>query len=204
MNAYQTAQAYGLRGTDAEIVTQLQATGLTAKPIQLDELLFLLNARGMFVRVLRPAETGEKWGGSIVKMMEAIQASGNKEFIAAIDQWFSHITNSRNVKWDTTKLAYSTAAWGMYATFKDTGIFQVGDFEAVVGLGGGWLFATLTESEYAEQVKAADNDAKELAKLVQRDEWRMRFDAATNTIGTTEQADGVKDLRAIADEIEGA
>jgi hypothetical protein len=37
-----------------------------------------------------------------------------------------------------------------------------------------------------------------------RQDWRTRFDAAMNTLGTSEQAAGIADVRAITDEMEAA
>lgn len=39
---------------------------------------------------------------------------------------------------------------------------------------------------------------------LQRADWRLRLDSAWNQIGTSEQASGIADLRAIADELEAA
>ena len=51
----------------------------------------------------------------------------------------------------------------------------------------------------AEECQAAWNED---VRETQRSGWRQRFDAALNTFGTSEQADGVAALRAIADEME--
>ena len=42
------------------------------------------------------------------------------------------------------------------------------------------------------------------ALATKKQNWKTRFDAAMNKLGTSEQADGIADLRAIADELEAA
>ena len=78
------------------------------------------------------------------------------------------------------------------------GISQVGA-DALIDLSAPVThpFASVT----AQQCEAAW-EADELA--TKRTDWRTRFDAALNTIGTSEQAAGVADLRAIASEVEAA
>lgn len=73
------------------------------------------------------------------------------------------------------------------------------------GLKAAALAAGLTHTSLSDAT-AAECEAAWVADELQakKDNWRMRFDAAMNTIGTSEQADGIADLRAIADELEAA
>jgi hypothetical protein len=182
MNAYEKAQELGLTGTDSEIVAQLKATGLTANKIRLADLLFTLNNRGMLVRLIRPADTGEKWAGTVVNMVLYLNDSGSPEQAAAVNQWFSHITNDRNEFFDTTLIPFASTFWALaQALGGGPGMPSPEDFEAVAALGGGWLFSDLTEAQYAAQRQAAIDQAAKKAALdlvantaseAAREEWR--------------------------------
>lgn len=198
MNGYEKAVSLGLTGTDAEIVATLRASGLTAQKIALADLLFLLNNRGMLVRLIRPADTGEKWAGTAVNMVLAINASGTPEQAFAVNQWFSHITNDRNQFFDTTQPEFAAAFWALSQSVAGgPGMPSAADFAAVAALGGGWLFADLTAEQFATQREAAEASAL-------RQSLRSRIDAAWNQVGTAEQAEAIAEFRAIADELEGA
>lgn len=165
MNAYEKAQALGLTGTDAEIVSALKSTGLTARPIVLAELLFLLNFRGMLTKLVSN-NADEKWTGSVLAMKAAIAA--DPVSTAHVDRWMSHITNPRNTHWDTTDVAYSAQFWAMaQAVAGGPGMPSVADFAAVAALGGGWLFVDLTAEEFAAQRQAAVNAETALALAMQ-------------------------------------
>jgi len=152
MNAYETAQSLQLTGTDAEIVAALRATGLTHARISLDDLLFVMNNRGMLVRLIRPVDTGEKWDGTIVKMVLYLNANGSPEQSAAVNQWFSHVTNDRNNYFDTTMPAFATSFWSLSQALGGTPMMPtVADFAAVAALGGGWRFADLTTEQFTAQ-----------------------------------------------------
>ena len=69
-------------------------------------------------------------------------------------------------------------------------------------LAAGLTYTSLAGSVVtAEECQAAWADSEKLAKLKN---WQERFDAAKNMYGTNEQLAGVKDLRAIASEMESA
>jgi len=196
MNAYEKAQALGLTGTDAQIVLALKSTGLTASRIALGDLLFLLNNRGMLVRLIRPADTGEKWSGTVVNTVLAINASGTPEQAFAVNQWFSHITNDRNQFFDTTVPAFSAPFWALSRSMADQPTMPSAlDFQAVADLGGGWLFAELTVEQFVAQREAVETAAT-------KQTLRSRIDAAWNQIGTAEQPAAIAEFRAIADELE--
>ena len=93
MNAYEKAQSLNLSGTDAEIVAVLKSTGLTARPIVLADLLFLLNFRGMLTELVSN-NADEKWTGTVLAMKAAI--APDPVATAHVDRWLSHITNPRN------------------------------------------------------------------------------------------------------------
>lgn len=154
MNGYEKAQALGISGTAAENVAVLQT--LTAQPIPLAELLFTLNFRGMLTKVVGSNEA-EKWRGSILTMKAALTAANQTAHVAALDQWLSHITNPRNLTFDTTNPLHAATFAALNASFGDpqVGIFQAGDFDAVYALGGGRPYATLTVEQYEAQATAA-------------------------------------------------
>lgn len=163
-NAFAIAQRLGLTGEPSQIVSQLVATGLTARPIKLDELLFLLNNRGMLIELIRPADTGEKWSGTVVNMVLYLNASGTPEQAAAVNQWFSHISNARNNLFDTTQPAFAGAFWSLARSFGgQPGFPSSADFEAVAALGGGWLFADLTVETYQDQKVAYEAEQAQAA-----------------------------------------
>jgi hypothetical protein len=206
-NAYQTAVSLGLttaivpesdppRGyTPAEIVLQLQATGVTHQPISLAYLMEMLNLRGM-LRKTDGSGGQERWVGTLQNLKAALVAMGLTEQVTAYEMWFSHVTNPRQTHWDTTQSQYAAGFWAMYRNFADLeNMPSSADFAAVAALGGGWQFWTLAVDEFAAQRQTAEADQL-------RFEMRSRLDAILNQIGTSEQADGIADLRAIADELE--
>lgn len=193
MNAYEKSQQLGLTGTDAEIVATLRATGLTARPIVLSELLFLLNFRGMLTKLVSN-NADEKWTGTVLAMKAAISADATAT--AHVDRWLSHITNPRNTHWDTSDASYAGPFWALsQAVAGGPGMPTAEDFAAVAALGGGWLFADLTVEQFAEQRAAAE--AVAVKQLL-----RSRIDSAWNKIGTEESAESIAEFRAIADELE--
>lgn len=148
-------EAEGL--TDAEIVSQLQATGLTVQKIVRADLLHLLNLRGMLQKLISNA-SDEKWAGTVLVMQDAINAVGTTEQQAALRLWLSHITNPTVQFWDTTDVQFSAAFWAMRQAFAgQSGMPTLADFDAVAALGGGWKYASLDESQIAA-LRAAYQD----------------------------------------------
>jgi hypothetical protein len=157
MNAFETAQSMGLLGTDSEIVATLKNSGLTVSRITIADLLFTLNNRGMLVRLIRPTDTGEKWAGSVVNMVLALNATGDPADALAVNQWFSHITNDRNQFFDTTVPAFAGPFWALSQSMAGlVGMPTAADFQAIADLGGGWRFADLTVEQYTAQRSAAE------------------------------------------------
>jgi len=196
MNAYEKAQALGLTGTDAEIVAVLKSTGLTARPIVLSELLFLLNFRGMLTKLVSN-NSDEKWAGTVLAMKSAIAA--DPVATAHVDRWLSHITNPRNTHWDTTDSVYSAPFWAMaQAVAGGLGMPSVDDFAAVAALGGGWLFADLTAGQFAAQRQAAI-DAEAAAELAA--EWSTLLNESIHP-AAGDRADLVAVLRTAANTLE--
>jgi hypothetical protein len=161
-NAYKTAQDLGLTGTDSEIVEQLRATGLTARPILLDELMDALNIPlKMLRRLPRPDSDGSKWSGTLFNMLLWVDQNGTPEQIDGLGSFFSHITNDRNLTFDTTSLVYGAQFWEVAQGFGGMSpLFpSAEDFAAVAALGGGWRFANLTVEQYESQRQDAEDQA---------------------------------------------
>lgn len=198
MNGYEKAESLGLTGTDAEIVATLKAKGLTARKVNLGELTLLLRNRSMLTKLTyEDPQTGMKWNGSVAMMIVGM-AAGKHPALPAVNKWFSHITDPRSESFDTTDPAIAAEFWGLaQAVGSGPGMPSAADFAAVAALGGGWMFADLTVDQFAEQRAATETEQA-------RQSIRSRLDAIWNKIGTSEQSDGITDLRAIADELEAA
>lgn len=168
MNTYQTSQSLGITGDDATQHATLQAYGMTRSRIAIADLLFLLSDRNMMVRLIRPADTGEKWSGSIINLILYVNENGTADQITGVNKFFSHITNDRNTWFDTTNPAYSSPLQAMRAMFADQpGMPSSADFDAFVSLGGGYLCGTL--EEFAAEHEAADTFAAEQAAIAIKD-----------------------------------
>ncbi len=150
-NAYKTAQDLGFTGTPEEIVAQLVASGLTARPIQLDDLMAYLNIPlGMLRRLPRADSDGSKWSGSLFNLLLWVNENGTQQQKDGLNSFFSHITNDRNRTFDTTKPEFAAQFWQVAQMFGGTApqFPSAEDFAAVAALGGGWLFADLTVQKY--------------------------------------------------------
>lgn len=202
MNAYEKSQELGLTGTDADIVAALQSTGVTALKIDLAYLMELLNFRGM-LRKTDGSGGQERWIGTLQNLKGVLVAMELTDQVTAYETWFSHVTNPRQTHWDTTLPEHAAGLWAMRNSFADGETMPTSaDFIAVASLGGGWMFANLTVAEFV--ISRDETIAAEAAQsaIATRVDWQQRFDAAMNTLGTAEQADGAAELRAIADEME--
>ena len=179
----------------------VRAIRVTAAHIDLGEMLYLMNFRGMLVRLIRPTDSGEKWSGTLVNMVLAEGTPANLQL--ALQQFFSHITNDRNSTFQTNTAEFGGLFATIISAFADQpSMPTTADFEAVLALGGGWKYAAVTEQQ-CQQAWQAEVDAQALAAIQTRnDDWQTRFNDARNQIGTAEQAAGVAALRTIADEME--
>ncbi len=179
MNAYQTAVSLELTGTDAEKVLQLQGTGVTHHPISLAYLMEMLNLRGM-LRKTDGSGGQERWVGTLQNLKAALVALEQTAAVTAYETWFSHVTNPRQVSWDTRLPEYAAGFWSMYRNFADVENMPTSaDFVAIAALGGGWQFWTLALDEYQSQKAAAQ------AAIAQQDleaEWTaLQNDGGINT-----------------------
>jgi len=197
---YNDIQSYVDAGlSDAEIAAALQASGVTPQRISIAELLFELNNRAMLIRLIRPADTGEKWSGTVVNMILAINANGTPEQVTAVNQWFSHITNDRNSYYDTTIEAYAKPLWEMRNQFGgQPGMPTVEDFDAIAALGGGWRFVDVT----AEDVVACkEAKAAQAAEEAFQREWATQLNEVIQP-ASSDRATLVAALRQAATNLE--
>jgi hypothetical protein len=155
----------GLTGSPEEIVAQLVASGLTERPIQLDDLMNVLNIPlKMLVRLPRQESDGSKWSGTLFNLIVFVNDNGTQEQKDGLNSFFSHITNDRNRTFDTTQPDFAAQFWQVAQMFGGTApqFPSVADFAAVADLGGGWLFADLTAQKYN-----ADKASYELQQAAQ-------------------------------------
>lgn len=179
MNAYEKSVALGLTGTDQEKVDVLKT--LTATPIRLDYLLEMLNFRGM-LRKTDGSQGQERWVGSLQNLKAALVALNLTEKVQAYEMWFSHVTNPRQATWDTRFPQWAAAFYAMELAFADQpNMPSQADFDAVVALGGGRPYASLTDQQFAAQQAAAQQASTVAAGLAA---VKARIDAADEAART--------------------
>lgn len=149
MQAYSRMRQLGI--TDVKAFNDL---GLTAQPIRLEYLLELLNFRGM-LRKTDGSGGDERWKGTLQNIKQALVAASQDLLVSEYEMWFSHITNPRQLKWDTTIPEFAAGFRLMRDTFAGLqGMPTLEDFATVAALGGGWLTITQEEYDQAEKQKA--------------------------------------------------
>lgn len=163
MNAYELSASLGLTGTDQEKVDLLKT--VTAQPIRLDYLMETLNFRGM-LRKTDGSQGQERWVGTLQNLKAALVALNLTENVAAYEMWFSHVTNPRQVTWDTRFPQWAVAFYAMASSFADQpNMPSQADFDAIAALGGGRPYKDLTAEQFAAQRTAAQQAATVAAGL---------------------------------------
>ena len=161
----------------------VRAIRITASHIDLGEMLYLMNFRGMLVRLIRPTDSGEKWAGTLVNMVLAEGTPANLQL--TLQQFFSHITNDRNSTFQSNTAEFGGLFATIISAFADQpSMPTTADFEAVLALGGGWKYAAVTE----EQCEQAWQD--DLANGI--------IKSCINSLKTVRDAAGTKLNNAIA------
>ena len=184
--------------TDAEAVAALQASGVTARKIDLAYLMELLNFRGM-LRKTDGSGGQERWVGTLQNLKAALVELNQTAMVMAYETWFSHVTNPRQSYWDTTRPEYAAGFWSMKTAFADgPSMPSSADFAAVAALGGGWLFADLTAEQYAEKKAQA---AAEADRLALQSEWAAILNNGVNVALSTGDRDALKAALAAAIEV---
>lgn len=198
VTAYQYAQDNNVAGEDSEIVAHLTALGVTARPISLAYLMEMLNLRGM-LRKTDGSGGQERWVGTLQNLKAALVSMGQAESVVAYETWFSHVTNPRQVSWDTTLPSYVAGFWTMKQNFAGVeNMPSVADFAAIAALGGGWLFADLTTEQFAAQRQAAI-DAESATALAM--EWAALRNESINPAASNRE-NLIEALRSAADTLE--
>lgn len=154
-------------GDFAGAAAAMQSDKRTVKAISLTDLMHAMNFRGMLTRLIRPTDNGEKWSGTVVNMIAAVESAGNAELTAAVQQWFSHITSDRNQTFDTTREDYANLFDAIRQAVADGEQMPTSaDFDAIIALGGGYAFAPTADAiqrawicEQAIAAKRATRDA---------------------------------------------
>lgn len=183
--------------TTAEIAAEKTAEGVTVKDIDLGDLLYLLNFRDMLTKEVGN-DSAKKWAGSILDMQAAIAA--DPVATLSVKQWLSHITNTRNTDWQTSRPEYAAPFYALYVALNNSSIFNAGDMDAIYELGGGRVEWT------ADEVQALiDAEAKRSTTETLDAEWTALLnDGGINAaVAAGDRIGLVSALRAAADAIEG-
>lgn len=194
MTGYEKAIFLSLTGTPQEIVDQLKT--ITANKINLAYLMELLNFRGM-LRKTDGSGGQERWVGTLPNLKAALIALNQTDSVTAYEMWFSHVTNPRQINWDTTIPEYAVPFAAMEAIFADQqGMPSSADFAAVVALGGGRPYLNYTVEQFEADKLAYENTQRKI-------EIRTIFDEVLNQIGTNEESQAKATLQDLVDSMEG-
>lgn len=202
MNAYERSLQLGLVGTDAEIVAQLQP--VTAQAISLTYLMELLNFRGM-LRKTDGSGGQERWQGTLQNLKAALVALNLSDYVTSYELWFSHVTNPRQVSWDTRVPEWASAFLSMEQNFAGgEGMPSVADFAAVAALGGGRPYLDLTVEQFSDQRTAAEAAiVAQAARAAFDAEWAAALNGGINAaLSAIDRTALVAAMRAQADVIE--
>lgn len=140
MNAYQTAQAMGLTGTDAEIVAILQT--ITSGPIDPARVRQWSREQGLWFR--KPDST---MGGTL----SVAYPTATPQQQAALDQFFAAIWGDSLQTLNTTQPPASVTVWGIVQTIAGLNPTAAGLVDSFYALDGGRPFKDTTEAQYAGQ-----------------------------------------------------
>jgi hypothetical protein len=199
-NAYTAAQDFGFTGTPQQIVDQLKASGLTARPIQLDDLMAYLNIPlGMLRRLPRADSDGSKWSGSLFNLLLWVNDNGTQQQKDGLNSFFSHITNDRNRTFDTTQLEFAAQFLAVAQGFGGVSpaFPSAADFEAVAALGGGWLYADLTLQKYNSDKDLYEQQQTARLTLAALQQRRQQWDAIAADIRSRIESGALADNAAV-------
>lgn len=164
----------------------LQASKVTAKPIDLGDMLGLMNMStpGMLTRLPRAADGGEKWTGTVINMVLAEGTS--PELQEPLNKFFSHITNDRNKTFNTTDPEFAGLLQLVKSSFADQeNMPSTVDFDALIALGGGLKFGDVTaqqiEDAWTEKVNQEATEAASAAIETLRAATRTTWQTVFNT-----------------------
>jgi hypothetical protein len=161
MNAYEKAQSLGLTGTDAEIVSALQA--LTSGPIDPQRVRQWSREQGLWFR--RPDGT---MGGTLATAYPTATAAQQ----SALDQFFAAIWGDSLTTLKTTEIESAVVVWGLVQQVASLNPTAAGLVDSFYNLDGGRPYKDTTAADYATQRANAE-------RLSQADEWLAKVQNET-------------------------
>lgn len=197
MNAYEKALSLGISGTPEFILSRIKP--ITNNPINLSYLMELLNFRGM-LRKTDGSGGQERWVGTLQNLKGALVSLGDTASVQAYEMWFSHVTNPRQLHWDTTIPDYAIPFAAMESNFAGLeNMPSAQDFAAIVELGGGRPYKDVSVDDY-NSMKAIFDSNESLRS--RKNLIRSQFDSILNQIGTIEEHEAKLSLQSIVDSLE--
>jgi hypothetical protein len=197
MSAYSKSVQLALGGTDAEKVAVLQT--LTSGPIPVSEVIQFFDEQNL--AELDPIDNA--WVGSLIDVVR--NENTPAELVAGLRALFVHLAKRTSQTVDTTIPMIAVQTWTLLSALVQMQVVTTAQRDAFYALDGGRPFADLTVEQFTSQREAAEaaDAAAQAAEASQAKKyaWQQRFDAALNTIGTVEQADGIADVVAITQEM---
>jgi hypothetical protein len=176
MNAFEKAQSLGLTGTDAEIVSSLQA--LTSGPIEPQRVRQWSREQGLWFR---------KPDGSMGGTLAAAYPIATEVQQAALDQFFAAIWGDSLTTLNTTELALAQTVWGLVQQIAGLNPTAAGLVDSFYALDGGRPYKDTTVTEYASQ-------RADFQRLRDADNWLA---AAMNEIISPAASDPVRSLASL-------
>ena len=192
MNGYEKSVSLGLTGTDSQQVAILQT--LTVSDISVDAVRVWLRENLLWFRT-----SPTTMGGGIQQIIESDQTPAETKQQLGI--FWSAVFGDGAKNLLTTVPTWAGLVWQIIQGLTQAAPDAAALVDSFYALDGGRPHRDLTVEQFAAQRTTAETEA---ALTAQRDALRTRLDTIWNQVGTSEQADAIADLRAIADELEAA
>ena len=161
MNAYEKAQSLGLTGTDADIVSALQA--LTSGPIDPQRVRQWSREQGLWFR---------KPDGTMGGTLAAAYPAATPQQQAALDQFYAAIFGDSLTVLNTTELLSAQTVWGLVQQIASLNPTAAGLVDSFYALDGGRPYKDTTVADYAAQRADAQ-------RLNEADAWLARVQNET-------------------------
>jgi hypothetical protein len=188
MSAYTKSLQLNLTGTDAEMVAILQV--LTVSDIPVKSVRTWFREQNLWL---------ERSTGGMMGPLQIAYESASQQAKDGLDYLYDTVFAGSADYLRTTSPAWAPQVKALVDLVVALSPQTSGLVDSFYALDGGRPWKDLTVEQYAAQ--KAEYEATETA-AGKRQDWKERFDAALNTIGTSEQSTGVAAIRAIADEME--
>ena len=192
MNGYEKSVSLGLTGTDSQQVAILQT--LTVSDISVGAVRVWLRENLLWFRT-----SPTTMGGGIQQIIESDQTPAETKQQLGI--FWSAVFGDGAKNLLTTVPTWAGLVWQIIQGLTQAAPDAAALVDSFYALDGGRPHRDLTVEQFAAQRTTAETEA---ALTAQRDALRTRLDTIWNQVGTSEQADAIADLRAIADELEAA